>query len=446
MDEEIKSLRTQNKQLKEKIREQYQVFQEERSKLKSRNQVLRTQLYQEQARNKAAIEQFSEKIRLLENKIASKQQYVQFPQYRRQPTNYTGKTSRFQELEERGRRLEREADEILLKCRSGDPALFLPPPDIYQMPTYNPRTDFNYDNQANAFSQNVKPVQKQTQIPKNSRNTRNSNDGNQASRVSYHSNLQDFDGIRRTSQNSNNPSSIYDDSMCDNDVSNDSMIVDPVNTRRKDNSVHRSNSEKSAPLQQKVEQPIKRSSSTPKQSNASQNPPPKETKKSDSNSEKTKSSDKKKVSLSEEASDALFGDFGSKPAEKKSKSSANSSKIQKEKPQPVEQKSISEDVFAENSIQQEKPAPSKEDVFAEDNSTDDGIDVFANDPLDGFMSSPAQKEESDIKANAPNVSPAESSKNRSDQKQSASKEQDNKSDVFDDGFDDNFGTSFDIDI
>lgn len=464
MDSEIKELRAQNKKLKEKIREQFQVFQEERNKLKSRNQVLRTQLYSQQARNKAAIEQFSAKIQALEEKIASKQQYVQFPQFRTRQISSSGKTSRFQDLEERGRRLEREADEILLKCRSGDPNVFLPPPDIYQIPTYNQAFDYDRMQQDNTTTSKSK-----SNSNNKSRNTR-SQPVDQQSYRSNHSNIRDFDGIRSSSGNNNHSVSSGSDN---GDVSNDSMIIDsmsPHSNHSKDSAnSRRSISQKSAPMQQKVEMPIKRSSSSPQ---ASKSTEPKTQKSSGS-----KKSEPVKEKFSAELSSVSLGDWeqqGKKdepdqiiPQEKKSssdqkastkseqkKSNSSSSQPQPEKPKPISNQPSTEDPFASSFHEDQKEEPPQETaknddnnnfVVAEENQSDD--DSFARDPFADIDSSPAVKEEFDSKPKAPNVSPivSEASGGKSSQKQNSGSNQDNL-DVFDDSFDSNFGSTFDIDL
>ena len=125
MQEQILQLQKENATIEQKIKEQYQTFVEEREKLRARNKALRYALYQEQAKNKAAVEQFSAKIQSLEEKIASKQQYLRFSSPTTKPIYTSDRSTRFKEIQERGRMLEQKADEILMKCRSSDPRAFM---------------------------------------------------------------------------------------------------------------------------------------------------------------------------------------------------------------------------------------------------------------------------------------------------------------------------------
>ena len=125
MQDQILQLQKENAKIEEKIKEQYQTYITEREKLRARNKTLRYALYQEQAKNKAAVEQFSAKIASLEEKIASKQQYIRYNSPTQKPIFTSDRSARFKEIQERGRMLERKADEILMKCRSSDPRAFL---------------------------------------------------------------------------------------------------------------------------------------------------------------------------------------------------------------------------------------------------------------------------------------------------------------------------------
>lgn len=73
MDQEYQHLIKQNKKIKRKIMQQAQDFQDERDKLRSQNKSLKIILQQEQAKNQATIEEFTERITALETELRNLQ-------------------------------------------------------------------------------------------------------------------------------------------------------------------------------------------------------------------------------------------------------------------------------------------------------------------------------------------------------------------------------------
>lgn len=206
MNDELEKMRAHNKKLKDKIKEQYQVFQEEKNKLKSMNQALRAELYSEQSKNKAIIEQCNAKLRDMEQRLALQHNMSQLSPSKSSQKRYYANPSRFDALEERSRLISQQADEILIRCRSANPNAFDHPYFKENFKTNNRNNDRS-PYQINSFTTDINPTDNRISI------------GIEASDSITHSNIYEFD-----SDNDQEPIEQPQDNFSDNDVTNDSVM------------------------------------------------------------------------------------------------------------------------------------------------------------------------------------------------------------------------------